>query len=187
VRESDRLSRLLTEFLDFSRVRMNESHPVDLPAVAHAALAVAREHPDCPAGARLVVTGNCDPIPGDADLLHRVVFNLVLNAVQASNGEAVVTVELGNADLSEIPSGTSVDSCILLKVSDTGPGIPAELRDRLFDPFVTGRPGGTGLGLSVVQRAVEAHQGLVFVDTENGKGTTFSIFLPRGSNTEVAA
>ncbi|MFB3112648.1 MAG: ATP-binding protein, partial [Gemmatimonadales bacterium] len=60
-------------------------------------------------------------------------------------------------------------------------------RDRLFDPFVTGRDGGTGLGLSVVQRAVVAHRGLMFVDSAIGKGTTFSIFLPKLEKSEVAA
>ena len=61
------------------------------------------------------------------------------------------------------------------------------MRDKLFDPFVTGRAGGTGLGLSIVQRAVAAHRGLLFLDTENGKGTTFSIYLPYARRKEVTA
>jgi two-component system sensor histidine kinase PilS (NtrC family) len=187
VRESDRLSRLLTEFLDFSRVQVGESQPVDMSDVAKAAVAVVREHPDCPPDANVSVDGQCGDIVGDEDLLHRVVMNLVLNAMQASDGEATVTVELRDVKASDVPGGASLGSCILLKVSDTGPGIPVELRAKLFDPFVTGREGGTGLGLSVVQRAVAAHRGLVFVDTETGKGTTFSIYLPRTERTEVAA
>jgi signal transduction histidine kinase len=63
-------------------------------------------------------------------------------------------------------------------VQDDGPGIPAEIRDRLFEPFVTGRPGGTGLGLAVVQRAVEAHRGLILVDSAPGRGTTFTVYFP---------
>jgi two-component system sensor histidine kinase PilS (NtrC family) len=187
VRESDRLSRLLTEFLDFSRVQVGESQPVDMSDVAKAAVAVVREHPDCPPDANVSVDGQCGDIVGDEDLLHRVVMNLVLNAMQASDGEATVTVELRDVKASDVPGGASLGSCILLKVSATGPGIPVELRAKLFDPFVTGREGGTGLGLSVVQRAVAAHRGLVFVDTETGKGTTFSIYLPRTERTEVAA
>ncbi len=61
---------------------------------------------------------------------------------------------------------------------DNGPGIPEEIRDRLFDPFVSGRAGGSGLGLAIVQRAVEAHRGLVLVESGPGTGTTFTIFLP---------
>ena len=187
IRESDRLSRLLTDFLDFSRVRVGESHPIDVETVVNAAIAVVREHPDCPDDADMTIQGQCAPIVGDEDLLHRVVLNLVLNAMQASNGKASVTVVLRDVRASEVPGGGTQGACILLEVSDTGPGIPQELRERLFDPFVTGRPGGTGLGLSIVQRAVVAHRGLLFVDTESGRGTTFSIYLPRTEPDEVAA
>ena len=187
IRESDRLSRLLTDFLDFSRVRVGESHPIDLETVVKAAIAVVREHPDCPDDAEVTIQGQCAPIVGDEDLLHRVVLNLVLNAMQASNGKASVTVVLRDVRASEVPGGGTQGASILLEVSDTGPGIPQELRERLFDPFVTGRPGGTGLGLSIVQRAVVAHRGLLFVDTESGRGTTFSIYLPRTEPDEVAA
>ena len=70
---------------------------------------------------------------------------------------------------------------------DNGPGIPEELRDRLFQPFVTGRAGGTGLGLAIVQRAVEAHRGLVLVDSGPDRGTTFTIFFPARRINEEAA
>ncbi len=63
-------------------------------------------------------------------------------------------------------------------MQDNGPGIPDEVRERLFEPFVTGRPGGSGLGLAIVQRAVASHRGIILVDTAAGAGTTFSIFLP---------
>jgi signal transduction histidine kinase len=72
-------------------------------------------------------------------------------------------------------------------VRDNGPGIPAEIRDRLFDPFVSGRTGGSGLGLAIVQRAVEAHRGLVLVDSAPATGTTFTIFLPARMLAEDAA
>ncbi len=187
VRESDRLSRLLTDFLDFSRVHVGEPHPVDLEAIARAAIAVVREHPDCPDDADVTVRGRCAPIVGDEDLLHRVVLNLVLNAMQASEGKASVTVELRDVRASDVPGGVSRGACVLLEISDTGPGIPQELRDKLFDPFVTGRQGGTGLGLSVVQRAVAVHRGLLFLDTETDSGTTFSIYLPKTEPSEAAA
>jgi len=187
VRESDRLSRLLTDFLDFSRLQVGEPQPVDMAAVTEAAVAVVREHPDCPPDADVTIKGHCAPIVGDEDLLHRVVVNLLLNAMQASGGKASITLVLRDVEGSDVPGATLREPYILLEVSDTGPGIPPELRDKLFDPFVTGRDGGTGLGLSIVQRAVAAHRGLVFVDTEIGKGTTFSIYLPRTRQTEVAA
>jgi len=187
VRESDRLSRLLTDFLDFSRLQVGEPQPVDMTAVAEAAVAVVREHPDCPADADLTIKGRCASIMGDEDLLHRVVVNLLLNAMQASGGKASVKLVLRDVKASDVPGGGVQEPYILLEVSDTGPGIHPELREKLFDPFVTGRDGGTGLGLSIVQRAVVAHKGLIFVDTETGKGTTFSIYLPRAGRKEVAA
>src|SRR5207245_423286 len=88
VRESDRLSRLLSEFLDFSRVRVTECRPLDLHQVARAAIRLVREHPDCPADAHIELLGGPTLMEGDEDLLHRVVSNLVLNAVQAAGKEA---------------------------------------------------------------------------------------------------
>ena len=187
IRESDRLSRLLSEFLDFSGVRIAEANTVDLVAVARMAVDLVREHPACPDSAKISVTEGAVTIRGDEDLLHRIVVNLVLNAMQASGGEASVEVDVREIDTSELPGGVSTDMAVVLIVSDDGPGIPEFIREKLFDPFVTGREGGSGLGLAIVQRAVEAHGGLVFVDSEVGVGTTFSVFLPSKGVEEVAA
>ena len=87
----------------------------------------------------------------------------------------------------EIPHGTNLDHAVRLQVRDSGPGIPEDIRERLFEPFVSGRPGGSGLGLAIVQRAVQAHHGLVLVDSTPGAGTTFTIFLPAKMIAEDAA
>src|ERR1043166_2460968 len=163
VRESDRLSRLLSEFLDFSRVRVTECRPMDLHAVAEAAIRLVRQHPDCGKSVKIALEGQATPMEGDEDLLHRVVSNLVLNAVQAGGAKAHVVVRTGRAVANELPpppGGAGIDNPVALRVSDNGPGIPADLQQRLFEPFSTGRVGGTGLGLAIVQRAVEAHRGL---------------------------
>ncbi|HEY7195359.1 MAG TPA: ATP-binding protein [Gemmatimonadales bacterium] len=186
VRESDRLSRLLSEFLDFSRVRVTECRPVDLHAVAAAAIRLVRQHPDCGDGVKIALEGGPTPMEGDEDLLHRVVSNLVLNAVQAAGAKASVKVRTGMASANELPGAAGIDNPVALRVSDNGPGIPSDLRQRLFEPFATGRVGGTGLGLAIVQRAVEAHRGLVLVDTKPG-GTTFTIYFPAARRKEEAA
>jgi two-component system sensor histidine kinase PilS (NtrC family) len=187
VRESDRLSRLLSEFLDFSRVRVTESRPLDLGQVARAAVDVVLGHPECPPDLMIGVEAEPAQLEGDEDLLHRVVVNLVLNAVQATGGQGTIRVEVREASGGDLPSAYGFDAAALLRVSDDGPGIPPDLRDRLFDPFVTGRTGGSGLGLAIVQRAVQAHRGAVFVDSAPGRGTTFTVLLPTRGAREVAA
>jgi two-component system sensor histidine kinase PilS (NtrC family) len=187
VRESDRLSRLLSEFLDFARVRATHFAPVDLHSVVVAVVRLIRAHPDCRPDAVLTVEGEHTLLEGDEDLLHRVVANLVLNAVQAARGPIRITVRVSAAQASEIPHGTDLEHAVRLQVRDNGPGIPEEVRERLFQPFVSGRSGGSGLGLAIVQRAVEAHRGLVLVDSGPGSGTTFTIFLPAKMVAEDAA
>ncbi|MBI4503114.1 MAG: PAS domain-containing protein [Gemmatimonadetes bacterium] len=187
MRESDRLSRILSEFLDFSRVRVTRSRPLNLAEVARAAVDVVREHPECPAGAVITVSGSATSLEGDEDLLHRVVQNLVLNAVQAAGDTAQVRVEVREAAPSELPRGVGIEQPVLLRVSDNGPGIPDDLRDRLFQPFVTGRVGGTGLGLAIVLRAVQAHRGYLLFDSEPGRGTVFTVLFPSKAAAEVAA
>ena len=187
VRESDRLSRLLSEFLDFSRVRVTECRPMDLYAVAEAAIRLVRQHPDCDRGVKITLEGASTPMEGDEDLIHRVVSNLVLNAVQAAGSKAAIVVRTGRASPGELPGAAGIENPVTLRVSDNGPGIPDELQQRLFEPFATGRVGGTGLGLAIVQRAVEAHRGLVLVDTHAGTGTTFTVYFPAARRKEEAA
>jgi two-component system, NtrC family, sensor histidine kinase PilS len=187
VRESDRLSRLLSEFLDFARVRATHFVPLDLHSVVVAVVRLIRAHPDCRADATITVEGGHTLLEGDEDLLHRVVANLVLNAVQAARGPIKIIVSVATAQASDIPHGTDLEHAIRLQVRDNGPGIPEEVRERLFQPFVSGRSGGSGLGLAIVQRAVEAHRGLVLVDSGPGSGTTFTIFLPAKMVAEDAA
>jgi two-component system, NtrC family, sensor histidine kinase PilS len=120
-------------------------------------------------------------LEGDQDLLHRAVFNLVLNAVQAAPADSQVLVEVTNGSFEPLPSGASFESgTVALRVSDAGPGIPNDIRERLFDPFFTTKPQGSGLGLAVVHRAIEAHRGLVFVDS-GPRGTRFTVILPRSA------
>jgi two-component system sensor histidine kinase PilS (NtrC family) len=181
MRESDRLSRLLSEFLDFARVRVARREPLDIAHLAAGAMRLALEHPDRPEH----VTLTCDAreneffVEGDEDLLHRAVFNLVLNALQASNerGEVRLEVEAASPDVLDIGNSFTAGG-VALSVVDSGKGIPADIRDRMFDPFFTTRQGGSGLGLAVVHRAIDAHRGLVFVDS-NANGTRFTIVLPR--------
>ena len=182
VRESDRLSRLLSEFLDFARVRVTRGERVNMGEVAQAAVRLADTHPDRKTGVVVtcVIPTELLIVEGDEDLLHRAIFNITLNAVQAApatNGR--VTVEVSRLNPEQIPTGVPFEvSAVALRVSDNGPGIPIELRERVFDPFFTTKTGGTGLGLPIVHRAIEAHRGFVFMDS-SPKGTRFTVLLPQ--------
>lgn len=204
VREADRLSRLLSEFLDFARTRAPRLAPVSLASVARSAAALVRQHPACAPGVHITVEvgpgavtagavdgqtvaagavddGAADAsggdeatcIAGDEDLLHRAVSNLLLNAVQAVGPTGRVRLAVSAA-----PRTHRGPEAVLVQVDDDGPGIAPELRERLFEPFVTNKPGGSGLGLAVVHRAVEAHRGTVQVDALP-RGTRFTLLLPR--------
>lgn len=180
VRESDRLSRLLSEFLDFARVQAARRDRLDLRDLVRDAAALAATHPDRGEAVKLLTTLGDDPlvVEGDADLLHRALFNLVLNALQASPDAGTVTVVLRRMSRQEQPSGLPFTAdAAAIEVADRGSGIPAEILDRLFEPFATTKPGGSGLGLAVVHRAIEAHQGVILVDSDAG-GTRFAVLLP---------
>jgi two-component system sensor histidine kinase PilS (NtrC family) len=183
--ESDRLSRLLSEFLEFSALRRGPAEQVDLAAVVRDAVALVRQQAD---GVTVGCAGldHARVIPGDGDLLHRAVFNLILNAVQFAGKGGEVRVELDRVSPSDAP-GLEGREPVRLVVSDSGPGVDPGSMSRIFDPFFTTRPGGTGLGLAVVHRAVVAHEGAVFVDRASSGGAEFSIVLPGRAGSGGAA
>jgi two-component system, NtrC family, sensor histidine kinase PilS len=178
VSESDRLSRLLTEFLEFSGLTMGSHEPLDVRDVARDAVALVRQHPERPPGLEIALDLSDEPQPvrGDRDLLHRAIFNLVLNAVQVTPAEGKVTVRVARHARAE-DYGTR--HFVRLAVRDEGPGIAPEDLPRIFDPFYTRRPGGSGLGLAVVHRAVAAHEGTVVAEAAPGGGSEFVVDLPR--------
>ncbi len=184
VREADRLSRLLGDFLDFARARVTRIAALDIGAIVTAATTLAASHPDRGAGVVIdtKLAAGLPSIEGDEDLLHRAVFNLVLNAVQAvgESGHIVVDVQHRVMDGDAAHGALAmVGDVIAISVSDDGPGVSESVREHLFEPFVTGKAGGTGLGLPVVHRAVEAHRGIVIVDALS-PGARFTVFLPLG-------
>jgi two-component system sensor histidine kinase PilS (NtrC family) len=176
MRESERLNRLLSEFLDFSRVRAAQFERLDLLEVVEQASRFVSEHPEARA-VSIEVEGESVELEADPDLLHRIASNLMLNAAQALDGPGQIVASVTTVAAADVPPG-SIERRIKLTIRDNGPGIPESVRERLFEPFVTGRPGGSGLGLAIVQRAVAAHRGVILVDSVPQVGTTFAIFLP---------
>lgn len=119
------------------------------------------------------MTGNGASLQGDASRLLRVLQNLVGNAI-----DALHSMEIDG--LIEV-TAQEQDNEVILSIKDNGPGIPSDIQDTLFEPFVTqGKNEGTGLGSSIVKSIVEAHRGSIDFET-SAKGTTFTILLPKGS------
>jgi two-component system, NtrC family, sensor histidine kinase PilS len=181
VRESDRLSRLLSDFLDFSRSRVDRMAQVALGDLVRDVVTVIRQHPVVEERGVEVRDSIVDAaVQADADLVYRALLNLLLNAVQFSPEAGVVDVTL---DVPEVaPGGVAVIRPARVRTRDRGPGVPAEDVDRIFDPFWTTREGGSGLGLAVVYRMVEAHGGAVLVESPEGGGTEFQVYLPTKAN-----
>jgi PAS domain S-box-containing protein len=163
------IAAILSDLVTLTRPVSIETSPRDLKEVIEGAMdqmgpylseavALRKDVPDEP------VMADVDPMR-----MQLVVVNLIKNALQATK-QGSVTVRL-------VPQESSAS----ILVEDTGPGIPPEIRERLFQPFVTSKPRGegTGLGLSLVKNIVAGHGGRVDVATETGRGTTFTIVLPR--------
>ncbi len=161
--EVDRLRRLTQDFLDLAAEPAISAAPTDLRALAEdAARGSAALHPEV---AVSVEMEGLPEVPADAARLRRVLANLLANAAEA--GARRVEIR-----------GAASDRAVRIAVRDDGEGIAPALRGRLFEPFATGRAGGTGLGLAVSRRIVERHGGTLALAPGGGPGAAFEITLP---------
>ncbi len=165
--EIGRLSKLLDEFLAFARPADLSANPTDLIGLARHV--VELERPAAAVrGVVLSVHGPEQPIEAnvDAPKLHQIVQNLVRNAAEASppGGHVDVFIE-------------SIDGGVALRVRDEGPGIPAEVLSRIYEPFFSTKEGGTGMGMAIVHSLVRLHGGEIQVRCDGG--TEFIVQLPR--------
>lgn len=166
--ELDYLSRVVNDFLDFARKRPLEKEKID-PAEMCEQLRELIE-PELAArqlSLRVEIAPGSGNIFADRERLRSVLLNLLRNAVQASpdGGEVVLALSGGDGEF-------------VIEVGDSGAGIDEDKSERIFEPFFTGRQQGTGLGLSLVKKIVDAHGGEVSFKSEPGRGTTFSVSLP---------
>lgn len=183
VREADRLSRILGEFSDFARVGVAERKPVEVDRLLNEVVETVRRNPAAEGRATITVEilDDMSGLWGDPELLHRSLFNLVLNAVQVGDQERSVTISIVADALRPelVPAEVALGHPVRIRVTDDGPGISAEDLPRIFDPFYTRRQGGSGLGLSIAHRAIQAHGGALIASSEPGEGATFAMVLPR--------
>ena len=120
-------------------------------------------------------------ISGDLEQLIQAVLNIVRNAVQAMHGKGRIVLRTRITRQATL-ARRRYKQAIQVQISDNGPGIPEDIRDKVFYPLVSGREGGSGLGLTLVQNFVTQHHGTVEFETQPG-GTTFTLLLPIQQNT----
>jgi two-component system sensor histidine kinase PilS (NtrC family) len=168
LREAERLSSLVSNFLLYARPPAGKPEPINLERTLRETTELFGKK----SGSNDRITTSLKASPGiwiDMDPAHlqQVLWNLLINAVEAIDGAGDILVELASAK----------DRQACLKVSDTGAGMPRETLQSIFDPFFTTKANGTGLGLPIVHRILEAYDCRLDVESEVGRGTTFSIYF----------
>ena len=170
--EIQRLDRVVHGFLKFVRPEELNLAPVDVGALlAEVARLMTPEAARAGSRIALDVAPELPPVSGDAGLLQQACTNLVTNAIQAMPAGGTVT----------LAAGRSPDGAIEVRVSDEGVGIPAEDLERIFRLYYTTKPQGSGIGLSMVYRIVQMHDGRIDVDSAVGRGTVMTMTLPMSS------
>lgn len=164
--EVDRTNSLVTRFLDFARPLEPRRETVDITTVIDRAASHAGENQG-----KLAIIRNYSPqvtpLSIDPALMEQVFINLLTNAAQASASDAPITVATR-------AFGKEAE----ISVIDRGCGIPPDRIETIFNPFVTSKQGGVGLGLAIVTRIVDGHGGRMTVESEPGKGSAFRVYLP---------
>jgi two-component system nitrogen regulation sensor histidine kinase NtrY len=162
------LKRLVDEFSRFARLPSINPAPVDLEAIIEDTLRLYRQHRK---GVEFRTAFHPSPlvISGDAEQLKRVFINLIENSLEAIEGEGTISFETA-----PVPG----EKTARVRVSDTGKGLPAHDRDKLFLPYFSTKKGGTGLGLAIVSDIVSEHKGEITVEDNAPQGTIVSLEFP---------
>lgn len=162
----DQMNDLLTKFLRFARSDEFNLTDVYINSVIKQVIKLVEFQLKERSITLSLKLSRLPPIKADRAMIQQAILNLVLNAIEAMPQTGTLTI-----------SSRSEDGYAFVSVSDTGTGIPEEIRERIFDPFFTTKPDGTGLGLSIVYNIINIHNGEVSFES-NGKGTTFTIKIP---------
>jgi len=170
VDETLRCRKIVKGLLDFARQTKPQKQTISLNKVAEDILSLVKNQASFQ---NISISAELDngvpPVLADADQMRQVVLNIILNAADAMQQGGTLRVR------SCLETGSNR---VMLKISDTGPGIPAEIQNRLFEPFFTTKKTGTGLGLAIAYGIMERHKGELKLESSPGHGTTISVILP---------
>jgi signal transduction histidine kinase len=171
--EVNKLNGLVSRFLDFARPLRLEFTPVEITALVERALKEVRDrYPDANVTVERNYASQLPQLRLDEGLCEGVFTNLVLNAYDAMGAEGgKLNVVIALAD-------STSRKGVEIHFQDSGPGVPSELREQIFNPFFTTKETGVGLGLSIVSKIVDEHHGWVRVTGEPGQGACFRVFFP---------
>ncbi|HET7748745.1 MAG TPA: ATP-binding protein [Terriglobales bacterium] len=175
--EVNRLNALVARFLDFARPSRLQLQPVSPAALVNRALdAVQAQFPGAKIAVERRYADDLPQIQADEQLCEQVFVNLICNAYEAMNGSGgKLRVSIAPASAENVPG-------VAVEIQDSGPGVPAELREQIFNPFFTSKENGVGLGLSIVAKIVDDHRGAIRLKSPAGEGACFHVFLPAKPN-----
>jgi len=179
IKESDRLDRIITDFLEFARLRRPGFEPVDIEGCLNEVLLLLRHSSDVSKDVSIEVASNAPHacVYADDEQIRQVILNLIMNACEAMSGGGRLTIRIDTI-MKALREGSCPEECVAISFKNNGPAIPEEVLPHVFEPFYTTKEGGTGLGLAIVARIVESHFGNVRVTSAANHGTTFSVILP---------
>ncbi len=183
--EVNRLSALVTEFLDFARPLHAQPHPANLTALLDRVLQIVADRfagkLDNPVRVERDYANGLPLVPLDESLCEQAFLNLVQNAYEAMEDHG------GTLRVEVRPGRLNDRGGVELRLTDSGPGVPEELREEIFNPFVTTKKTGVGLGLSIVSKIVDGHNGSIHVENAPEGGAAFTLFFPLNEGAEPTA
>lgn len=168
IAEVDRLNRVISDVLDFARPLQPEWRMTDVNELMQEVLdLIESEIESSHITLKKKFSTNLPMTTLDRQHIKQALLNLIHNGIEAigESGKLLIGTE-------------SADGAILVKIRDSGPGIPDEIREKIFEPFFTTKQRGTGLGLALASKIIKSHSGRIEVESKRGRGTTFKIFLP---------
>jgi two-component system sensor histidine kinase PilS (NtrC family) len=185
LRETERLNALITDFLLFAQPPQTHKILIPIRNVIEETIDLFIHSPSYHDGIRILRPNGHEKIRAtiDPDQMKQVLWNLFINAAQSMSNGGKIRVQLGKGKFPvdtnlSLSSHLKAKEWVKISVIDSGSGIAQEEKEKIFEPFFTTKENGTGLGLSIVHKIIENHNGSIKVESEVGRGSTFSILLP---------